>query len=253
MRIFLFVNNTVGLEIARFIASQSEATLVGAALHPIEKAACREEIIQALPTGTPIFDGTTLADPEVIDRIKTLAPDIGISAYFGHILRRPLLSLFPLGAVNLHPSLLPKCRGAHPNVWPILENSETGVTLHQIDEGVDTGDILVQRRVKIHSTDTGGSLYRRLAEESIALFQEAWPKLIKGELIGEAQDHSRATVHRITDLQTTDEIHLDSATTGRELINRLRARTFPPHSGCWFRDGHGRKIMIRVELEASAE
>ena len=95
---------------------------------------------------------------------------------FGYILRPNFLRLIPRGCVNVHPALLPYNRGAYPNVWSIVDGSPAGVTIHFVDEGIDTGDIIAQAQVVIEPVDTGESLYRKLERGAVALF----PKLGRG-------------------------------------------------------------------------
>src|ERR1700694_5912727 len=138
MRILCFCNSWVGWQILKFLRAQEE-DIAGVVMHPPEKQNCGSELIAA--AGSRIIDGSRLNDAETSEIIRELKPRIGVSANFGYILKSPMLDLLPLGCINLHTALLPYNRGAHPNVWSIAEGTPAGVTLHYIDEGVDTGDI----------------------------------------------------------------------------------------------------------------
>ena len=121
------------------------------------------------------------------------------------------------------------------------------MTLHYIDPGIDTGDIISQREVAAVATETGGSLYRKLEQASLELFQETWPSLCAGRITGQ-QPKEAGTFHRAGDVARIDEIELDRNYSARDLINILRSRTFPPYPAAFFRED-GRKIYLRLELE----
>ncbi len=142
---------------------------------------------------------------------------------------------------------MPFNRGAHPNVWSIVEDTPAGVTLHYIDEGVDTGDTIAQRRVPIEPIDTGETLYRKLEKACVGLFKEVWPLIRCGKAERIPQRQTGGTFHRIRDTERIDQIDLDSPYTARELINIIRARTFAPYPGAYFCH-EGRKAYMRLQL-----
>jgi methionyl-tRNA formyltransferase len=148
---------------------------------------------------------------------------------------------------------LPYCRGKNPNVWAIVDEVPAGISMHYIDEKIDRGEIIDQMEVQVESNDTGGSLYMKIDELSLPLFQRAWPKIKAGTAARIPQDNKRATLHFAKDLKTIDEIKLDDTYTARKLINILRARTFSPHPSSYFIDDHGKKVYVRVQLEYADE
>src|SRR5690606_31461343 len=139
-------------------------------------------------------------------------------------------------------------RGAHPNVWSIVEGTPAGVTLHHVDDGVDTGDIIAQRRIPVEPTDTGQSLYARLEQASVELFRDTWPAIADGTAPRTPQPAEAGSSHRARDLAQLDEIDLDRTFTARALIDILRARTFPPFEGAHF-TVEGRKVGVRISLK----
>jgi len=250
VRIIYFGNNWLGWKCLEWLADQDEE-IAGVVLHPSEKRSYGKKILDAVDLpDSHIFRANRLQEPAVADRIQRLEPDIGVSVLFGYILKAELLNIFERGCVNLHPAYLPYNRGAYPNVWSLIDETPAGVTLHRIDEKIDTGDILARRRVEKRITDTGRSLYRRLEQASLDLFKDAWPALRAGNLTAITQNESEGTYHRSDDVNEVDEIDLDATYTARELINILRARTFPPHSGAYFKE-KGRKVYVSVELSES--
>lgn len=107
-----------------------------------------------------------------------------ISYGYRHIIKKPVLDLFPKRAINLHISFLPWNRGADPNFWSWRDNTPKGVSIHFIDEGLDTGDILVQRIVHMDHDETLSSSYLKLKEDIEQLFKESWIWIINGWLQG---------------------------------------------------------------------
>jgi methionyl-tRNA formyltransferase len=147
----------------------------------------------------------------------------------------------------LHPALLPHNRGAYPNVWSIIDGTPSGATLHYIDAGVDTGSIIAQKPVTVEPVDTGATLYRKLEVACVELFHESWPELKEGVLPGRPQPTGGGSLHRLADVQAVDEIDMERAYRARDLINLLRARTFPPHPGAFFVEA-GKKVYVSIDL-----
>lgn len=248
MRILFLGNNTVGLEVLRELVEGHER-VVGLVIHPPAKQRRSEEIVatSALPEER-IFDGASLKQAGVIEAIRALRPEIGLSVMFGYILQPEFLALFPRGVINLHPSLLPFNRGAYPNVWSIVEGTPAGATIHYIDEGIDTGDIIAQQEVIVEPTDTGASLNAKLETCCVELFRETWPMVKRGAAPRTPQPSEAGTSHHVRDVELIDRIELDESSTARELINILRARTFPPYKGAYFMD-QGRRVGLKLFLE----
>lgn len=252
MRILFFGNNRLGYQVLEWLRTNHE-NIVGVVLHPQNRAKYHKEFVTlAENSHWERFDGSMLNQPEVLERIRMLAPELGISVLFGYILKRPLLDLLANRCINLHPSYLPFNRGAFPNVWSIVDDTPAGATLHYIDEGIDTGAIVAQVRVPVEPIDTGASLYTKLEEAALELFKKSWTKICDSNVEPQIQDLNAGTRHSIADVKRIDEIDMDCTYTAKELINILRARTFPPHDGAYFWSG-GRKIFMRLELYEAQE
>lgn len=227
-------------------------TIVALVIHPAERQRFGQEILSACRVEPGlVFDGSRLDEPEIQRALGSAGAEIGLSVLFGYLLRRPILELLPRGCVNLHPGYLPYNRGAYPNVWSIIDGTPAGVALHQIDEGVDTGDILARAPVAVAPSDTGETLYKKLEEACFELFCEAWPLAREGRLQPVPQD-GPGTVHRIADVRQIDAIDLEATYTARRLIDILRARTFPPYRGAFFCT-EGRKVLVEVKLTEVSE
>ena len=184
-----------------------------------------------------------------ITSIKSFNPELGVSVLYREIVPKDILDLFPLGVVNLHPSYLPHNRGAYPNVWPLIDGSPAGVTLHLMDEGIDTGPILLRRRVLTEPTDTGKTLYDRLMGEAELLFKMGYPAFKRGQLKGIPQsEFGKGSTHWTDAVGEIDHLSRAEPYEAGEIINRLRARTFPPHRGCYFLDNERKPVYLRLEL-----
>ena len=136
-------------------------------------------------------------EPDAIQQLRNLAPDVLVVVAYGQILPRELIDLARLGAVNVHASLLPRHRGAAPIQWAIANgDTTTGVTTMQIDEGLDTGPLLLKRSLTIGARDTAADLEPRLAQLGAELLLETLDGLEAGTLKAQAQDDSEATLAR---------------------------------------------------------
>jgi len=148
----------------------------------------------ALQHGLTVVQPTRLRRPEAIAELASFSPDVIVVCAFGQILSQAVLDIPPHGSLNVHPSLLPKHRGASPIAGAILAGEEeTGVTIMLMDVGMDTGPILTQVRVPIDPEDTTGTLSERLAAISADLLVSSLEDWLEGRLTPTPQDNSRAT------------------------------------------------------------
>src|SRR6478672_705253 len=168
---------------------------------PIKKVITRSGSFQtpkAFGAGKPplleVFQPPKIKDSQAIEDIRRLMPDLIVVAAYGQILPRDVLEIPRLACLNLHASLLPRWRGAAPIQAAIAAGDrETGITVMYMDEGLDTGDILLQRKVEILPADTGGSLHDRLAEISPEALLESLRLLAAGSAPRLPQDDARAS------------------------------------------------------------
>ena len=246
MSAICFVNNRLGWQAVELLARRGEE-IAALALHPAERRRFGDEIVAAgsVPPER-IFDAARLREPVVVEALAALRADVGLSVMFGYKLEREVFGMFPKGCFNLHPGLLPHGRGADPNAWAIIDREPAGATLHWIDAGIDTGDIVAQRPVAVQPTDTGEILYQRLEAACIDLLADCWPSIATGKAPRHPQGDGGSS-HRRADLRGAERIDLDAHYSGRELLDRLRALTFPPHPSAFFEED-GRRIRVRVEL-----
>jgi len=247
MRVLYLGNNWLGWQVLQWLRQEGEE-IAGLVVHPPGGRKCGDEIIQSAGLDAArIFDGSQLRQSNIIEAIRNLKPEIGLSVLFGYILRREFLNLMPAGCVNVHPALLPYNRGAYPNVWSIIEGTPAGVTIHYIDQRVDTGDLIAHHPVVVEPVDTGESLYRKLEHAAFDLFKETWPLISSGQVSRMPQNKTQGTHHFVRDVERIDEIDLARMYNARELIDVIRARTFSPYPGAYFRHD-GRKVYLRLQL-----
>src|SRR5262249_24325212 len=157
---------------------------------PIKKALIR----RARPPDARIFQPAKIKDLQAIEELRALKPDVIVVLAYGQILPRDVLQIPRLGCLNLHASLLPRWRGAAPIQAAIAAGDcETGITAMYMDEGLDTGDILLQRSIEILPNYTGGSLHDRLAQIAPDALLESLRLLAAGSAPRIPQDNARAT------------------------------------------------------------
>lgn len=148
----------------------------------------------ALEYGLKIFQPERIKRAEAVEELKKYPADVFVVAAFGQILSKEILDMPRFGCLNIHASLLPQYRGAAPIQYAVINGDEkSGVTIMQMDEGIDTGDILLQREVAIDADETGGSLFDKLSVLGSELITEALSALETGSLSPVKQDGSKAT------------------------------------------------------------
>ena len=154
----------------------------------------------AVKVGLPVIQPEKLRRPEEIDRLASLQPDVIVVAAYGQILPKAVLELPPLGCVNIHPSLLPRHRGASPVPAAILAGDEfTGVSIMKLDEGMDTGPVITRARIPIAGQDTTGTLVEKLALIGADLMLDVLVYWARGELVLQPQDNGAATYSPLID------------------------------------------------------
>ncbi|MFS8857625.1 methionyl-tRNA formyltransferase [Synechococcus sp. H55.7] len=188
--------------------------------------------------GIPVWQPVRLRrDPEVLAALEALAADVFVVVAYGQILPPAVLQMPRLGCVNVHASLLPAYRGAAPIQWAIANGeTETGVTTMLMDEGLDTGAILLQAKLPIGPEQTGLELASQLAQLGAELLVETLVKLEKGEITPIPQDDSRATYAPLLKKQ---DFQLDWRRPAQALHNQIRA--FSPDC---FTGLQGKRIKI---------
>lgn len=157
----------------------------------------------ALQYGIPVYQPERARDPEFFQILENLSPDVIVVVAFGQILPKTILQLPKYGCINVHASLLPKLRGAAPIQWSIINGDpESGVTIQQMDEGIDTGDILLVKKYTLDPKETGGSLFDRLASFGGSMVLEVLEQAEAGMLHPVPQNHEEHTRAKMLSKET---------------------------------------------------
>lgn len=229
MRCVLLANNRLGERLAHYLVERGD--LAGLVLHaPARRRAFEDPAAFGVPCWTW---------PDGEEAVRALGPEALVSVLFGHLVPPSWLAIPSWRALNLHPGLLPHNAGAAPNVWPLVDGSPAGTTLHVMVPALDAGDIVVQEAVPTRPDDTAETLYRRLEDASEAMFRRIWPDIAGIEPRPQGPGGSS---HRLADLAA-----LDPGADELALVDRLRARTFPPYGAEY--EVEGRRYRVRVEIE----
>src|SRR2546426_5359005 len=198
MRIIFIGTGEIGAPTLQAL-QKSEHEIVAVVTQP-DKPVGRDQRIEASPIKKaaaqmkmPILQPTRIKDRQSIEEIRALTPDVIVVTAYGQILPRDVLEIPKIACLNLHASLLPRWRGAAPIQAAIAAGDrETGITVMYMDEGLDTGDILFQKKIGIAPDETGGSLHDKLAQIAPESLTEAIALLAKGSAARIPQDEALA-------------------------------------------------------------
>ena len=234
------------------IAADSLAALLGAG-HEVcavftrrDKPVGRKQILTAPPVkqlaqqhDIPVYQPRTLRDGSSDALIQQLAPDIIVVVAYGCIIPPQLLHVAKYGCINLHVSLLPKYRGSAPIQWAVLNgDAETGVSIMQLDEGLDTGDVLMVEPVAIDPEETSGELFDRVSAVGAKTLVDALAKIEAGQLTPVPQDHSKAT---LAPPLSKDTAHFAFTEDAAHIHNWVRGMN--PWPTAWF-EQDGKRIKV---------
>jgi methionyl-tRNA formyltransferase len=177
----------------------------------------------ALARGLPVLQPLKARDPQFIEELRALTPELIVVAAYGQILPQALLDVPKFGCLNVHTSILPKYRGAAPIQWAILNgDAETGVTIMRMDAGLDSGAIVSEERTPIRDEDNSQTLHDRLAQIGGALLARTIPEFVAGKITPRPQPGEGATYARKI---TKDDGKLDWSRPARALWNQVRGLT----------------------------
>lgn len=200
MRVLFIGTGEIGVPVLRSLLNSEEHELVGVVTQP-DKPVGRAQRIEAPPikvalgeSKVPIPQPARIRKEEAVAEIRALTPDVIVVMAYGQILPRSVLEIPRIACLNLHASLLPRHRGAAPIQAAIVAGDrETGISVMYMDEGLDTGDVMLQQSLELAPEETGGSLHDRLAQIAPDALQEAFAQLQAGTAPRVPQDSSAAT------------------------------------------------------------
>jgi methionyl-tRNA formyltransferase len=250
MRIVFIGTGEIGLPVLHSLLKSDTDELVGVVTQP-DKPAGRAQSLRPPPikdalrdNSLPILQPNRIKQEDAIAQIRNLAPDVIVVMAYGQILPRAVLEIPRLACLNLHASLLPRHRGAAPIQAAIVaDDHESGITVMYMDEGLDTGDILLQLPIEIASDETGESLHDRLAAIAPVALGEAFEYLRNGNAPRLPQDSSKATYAPKLEREHGRIDWTESAA----LIER-KIRAFNPWPGAFTNlvDSTGRELKLKI-------
>jgi methionyl-tRNA formyltransferase len=248
MRVLFIGTGEIGVPVLRSLAQSREHELVGVVTQP-DKPVGREQRIEAppikaaVPVNTlPVLQPKRIKD--AVEEIRALNPDVIVVMAYGQILPRGVLEIPRIACLNLHASLLPRHRGAAPIQAAIVAGDrETGISVMFMDEGLDTGDVLLRKHIEIAPDETGGSLHDRLADIAPVALNDALTQLQSGTAARTPQDSSVATYAPKLE---REHGRLDWSEPAALIERKIRA--FDPWPGAFtiLRDETGRERKLKV-------
>ena len=246
-KIIVFANGYVGENVIRFVLKEYPEDLFHTVLID-ENYSIYNTIIEKGVGEDCITWAKDVYSESFLKLFEENVITYGILAWWPRIIKEPLLSKPESGFINFHPSYLPYNRGKDPNFWSIVEETPFGVSLQLIDETIDGGDIILQEKIEKSWTDTGESIYKKSLNEIITLFKDNYYKIRRGQVKRKKQNPDEETFHYRKELNPASQIFLENKYKARDLLNLLRARTFPPHPACYFFDD-GNKYEVRIDIQ----
>ena len=240
-KISIYADSTVGLECVLFLVSNYSEDIFNIVLTDKCSIIYKELIKIKFDQRKVFFDVDKCNDnKEHVDYIFLL--------WWPYLIGEKLIKSARYGVVNTHPSLLPHNRGKHFNFWNLVEDVPFGVSLHFVSKGIDNGDVIFQKKINKSWEDNGESLYKKSQIEMLALFKDSYKKIINGEYIKKVQKVGNGSYHNSSELENASEVFLDKQYNAKQLLNLLRARTFPSYNGCYFyEDGIKYEIQINIK------
>lgn len=250
MRIVFIGTGEIGVPVLRSLLNSQEHQLAGVVTQP-DKPAGREQRITAPPikaalagSALPILQPARIKGEGAVAEIRALAPEVIVVMAYGQILPRSVLEIPRVACLNLHASLLPRHRGATPIQAAIVAGDlESGITVMYMDEGLDTGDILLQSRLEIAADETGGSLHDRLAQIAPTALNIALRQLQEGNAPRIPQDSSSATY--ASKLERGDG-RIEWTEAAALIERKIRALNPWPGAFTLLRDAVGRERKLKI-------
>lgn len=193
----------------------------------------------AIEAGIPVFQPNRVRDGAFIEQLRSILPDVIVVVAFGQLLTKEILELPRYGCLNVHASLLPKLRGAAPIQWSVIDgDKESGVTIQQMDEGLDTGDILLVEKYTLDPKETGGSLFDKLAKLGGPMILKVLQMAEEGSLQPQKQDDAQHTYAKRLSKATGQ---MDFTKPAKELERLIRGLNPWPSAFCFL---NGKMLKI---------
>ncbi|MEM1157609.1 MAG: methionyl-tRNA formyltransferase [Verrucomicrobiota bacterium] len=250
MRIVYLGTGEIGIPALAWLMDSPQVELAGVVTQP-DRPAGRGEKLRAGPVkvwaqerGLAIQQPASVNKPDALAELAAWQPDLIVVCAFGQILKQPLLELPPQGCINIHASLLPRHRGASCIQAALLAGDEcSGITIIQMDAGLDTGDMLAKRLEAIEEHDTAAVLHDRLAELAPAALEQAVSQIINGTVQPEVQIEAEATYAPKLARQDGE---IDWSQPVREIATKMRALYSWPGSYTFYQNARGERKRVKL-------
>jgi methionyl-tRNA formyltransferase len=253
MNFALFINGNLGLKVLEYLSGMESVKIKYIFLNSDIKRSKdyvnevqRLVLIKNIETRVVIWDQfqPSLDDPSS----APWSVDFAVSALFGHIIPPEVITRVHGGILNLHPSLLPIGRGANPISWSIIEGKPQGITLHVVDQNVDTGKILFQKEIETSIDMSAGTIYEIAMQELFRGFTDCFDPWVSGTLKGSDQGDESATRHQTQEFDALRIIEENQNSTFGGFIRKLQAATFSDGRMPIFKDTEGNLWDITLKL-----
>ena len=248
MKILFMGGKNIGYGCLKLLIA-SKVDIVGIIVNPSDTDAARwyESTAElGLHHNLPVFMIEDINSEKGVAYIKELAPDLIIVVYYDKILKKRIIDIPRKGCINLHMALAEEYRGCFPTTWAIMNGEQRcGVTLHYVDEGIDSGDIIEQKEIIIDEGDTGRGLYEKCTRAGIELFREELPRILSDTVKRRKQVTTEKTKYYKRNFPNRE---IDFSKSGREIYNRIRALIFDPFPPPFFYIGET-KYVIKQETD----
>jgi methionyl-tRNA formyltransferase len=246
MNIFVLATNYLGLRILRFLLNQND-NILGVGL--VKNNPYSNKIINELKTKKINFYYLTKKPDKVFyKKLKKMELDYLLSVSWPYILEENLFNIPKYGSLNFHLSFLPFNRAKNPNVWPIIDNSPAGVSIHFINNKIDDGEIVFQKKVNLEPIDTAKTLFKKLNVEMISLFKKNWINIKNRNYKKIKNFRQLGSFHLSSEFNKLDKINLNKKIYPLDLINHLRAKMFKPYPSAYFKKNN-KKVFIEIKLK----
>lgn len=207
-----------------------------------------EEVLEWLRQKEEVNLLEVIESKEGLEKIRDLRPEIVVSSGYEHIVPKEVIEVPEKGIVNLHPSYLPHNRGAHPYIWPLIDGSPAGVSIHFMNENLDEGPVIARKKVEKRPDDDAKSLRDRLMKEQADLFKDSWEEVLDEQCF--EQDLEKGNAHYRSDLDEIADLDLDREMTLRNAIDLLRGLKYGEKSLAYFEEGDD---LYSVDLSIGKE
>ena len=205
-----------------------------------------EEVLNWLRDREDVKIEAVIEEKEGIQKIQEVKPELVVSSGFEHKVPQEIIDIPEKGIINLHPSFLPFNRGAHPYIWPIIEETPAGVSIHFMNNKMDEGPVIARKKVEKRPGDDAKDLRNRLMEAQADLFKNNWDEILESS--GEKQDLDEGNNHYKKDLDEVSQLDLDEEMKLKDAINLLRGLTYGEKKLAYFEE-NGERFYLGLDIE----